>query len=54
MKTTAGTPAIGTSSGGAAAPLGRGAKTIEAKGVNLYYGDFHAVEDVTMTIAPTR
>ncbi|HET6997528.1 MAG TPA: phosphate ABC transporter ATP-binding protein PstB [Solirubrobacterales bacterium] len=32
----------------------RGAKTIEAKGVNLYYGDFHAVEDVTMTIAPNK
>jgi phosphate transport system ATP-binding protein len=33
---------------------GRAAKTIEARGVNLYYGDFHAVEDVTMTIAPNK
>jgi phosphate transport system ATP-binding protein len=34
--------------------VARGAKTIEARGVNLFYGDFHAVEDVTMTIAPNR
>ena len=33
---------------------GRGAKTIEARDVNLFYGDFHAVEDVTMTIAPNK
>jgi len=33
---------------------GRGAKTIDARGVNLYYGDFHAVEDVTMTVAPNK
>jgi phosphate transport system ATP-binding protein len=32
----------------------RGAKTIEARNVNLYYGDFHAVEKVTMTIAPNK
>jgi phosphate transport system ATP-binding protein len=36
-----------------AAP-GRRAKTIEARDVNLYYGDFHAVEDVTMTIEPNK
>src|SRR3954463_5067146 len=30
------------------------AKTIEARAVNLFYGDFQAVEDVTMTIAPNR
>ena len=30
------------------------AKTIEAAGVNLFYGDFHAVENVTMTIAPNK
>jgi phosphate transport system ATP-binding protein len=30
------------------------AKTIEARDVNLYYGDFHAVESVTMTIAPNK
>ena len=33
---------------------GRGAKTIEARDVNLFYGDFHAVEDVTMTIEPNK
>ncbi len=33
---------------------GRPAKTIETRGVNLFYGDFHAVEDVTMTIAPNK
>ena len=26
---------------------GRRAATIEARDVNLFYGDFHAVEDVT-------
>jgi phosphate transport system ATP-binding protein len=36
------------------APPGRKARTIEARGVNLYYGDFHAVEDVTMTIEPNK
>ncbi len=36
------------------APSGRGAKTIEAKDVNLFYGDFQAVEDVTMTIEPNK
>jgi phosphate transport system ATP-binding protein len=30
------------------------AKTIEARGVNLFYGPFHAVEDVTMTIEPNK
>jgi phosphate transport system ATP-binding protein len=54
VKTSGGRPVIGTSSGGAGAPLGRGAKTIEAKGVNLYYGDFQAVEEVTMTIEPNK
>jgi phosphate transport system ATP-binding protein len=32
----------------------RGAKTIEARGVNLYYGDFQAVENVSMTITPNK
>jgi phosphate transport system ATP-binding protein len=41
--------------GGAKAPAqGRGAKTIEVRNVNLFYGDFHAVENVTMTIAPNK
>ena len=39
---------------GAAAPANAVAKTIEVRGVNLYYGAFHAVEDVTMTIAPNK
>src|ERR1700744_1384288 len=32
----------------------RRAKTLEAKEVNLYYGDFHAVENVDMTIEPNK
>jgi phosphate transport system ATP-binding protein len=46
--------ATGTAAVGLPAPLGRGAKTIEAKGVNLYYGDFHAVEDVSLKIEPNK
>ena len=47
----------------APAPSGKGwgshkldntAKTVEAKGVDLYYGDFHAVADVSMTIPPNK
>jgi phosphate transport system ATP-binding protein len=33
---------------------GRRAKTIETKSIDLYYGDFHAVEGVTMTIEPNK
>jgi len=54
METTEGKPVTGTSSGGAAAPSGRGAKTIEAREVNLFYGDFQAVENVSMRIAPNK
>jgi phosphate transport system ATP-binding protein len=32
----------------------RRAKTIEARALNLFYGDFHAVENVTITIEPNR
>ncbi|HYC81719.1 MAG TPA: ATP-binding cassette domain-containing protein, partial [Solirubrobacterales bacterium] len=32
----------------------RRAKTLEAESVDLYYGDFHAVADVTMTIEPNK
>jgi phosphate transport system ATP-binding protein len=32
----------------------RRAKTIEAKNVDLFYGDFQAVENVTMTIEPNK
>jgi len=38
----------------AAAAQGRPAKTLEARGVNLYYGDFQAVENVTMTVEPNK
>jgi len=30
------------------------AKRVEISGVDLYYGDFHAVEDVCMTIEPNK
>jgi phosphate transport system ATP-binding protein len=30
------------------------ATNVEVKSVNLYYGDFHAVQDVTMTIEPNK
>ena len=33
---------------------GRQAKTIEARDVDLFYGEFQAVEGVTMTIAPNK
>ena len=32
----------------------RRAKRLEAKEVNLYYGDFHAVENVSLTIEPNK
>ena len=32
----------------------RQAKTLVAKGLNLFYGDFHAVENVNMTIEPNK
>jgi phosphate transport system ATP-binding protein len=32
----------------------RPAKTLDAREVNLFYGDFHAVEDVTMTVEPNK
>jgi phosphate transport system ATP-binding protein len=35
-------------------PMGAKAKTIEARNVNLYYGAFQAVENVTLTIAPNK
>jgi phosphate transport system ATP-binding protein len=40
-------------SGAEAAPR-RKAKTLVAKEVNLFYGDFHAVENVNMTIEPNK
>jgi len=38
----------------APAAEGRRAKTIEVRKLNLFYGGFHAVENVTMTIAPNK
>jgi phosphate transport system ATP-binding protein len=32
----------------------RRAKTIETQALNLFYGDFHAVENVTITIEPNK
>jgi phosphate transport system ATP-binding protein len=37
-----------------AASTGRLAKTIETRDVNLFYGDFQAVERVTMTVEPNK
>jgi phosphate transport system ATP-binding protein len=54
MQTSEGTPVTGTSSGGVETPLGRGAKTIEAKNVDLFYGGFQAVEDVSLKIEPNK
>jgi phosphate transport system ATP-binding protein len=64
-KTDKGPDARPSASGAAASPVDavrrqgaavdeRRAKTIEAKSLNLFYGDFHAVENVTMTIAPNK
>jgi phosphate transport system ATP-binding protein len=35
-------------------PVERKATTIDVRDVNLYYGDFHAVQDVNMTIEPNK
>src|SRR5689334_15947606 len=32
----------------------RGAKTVQVKDLNLFYGTFHAVQDVDMTIEPNK
>jgi phosphate transport system ATP-binding protein len=40
--------------GGVAVAPKRQATTIEVKDVNLFYGDFHAVADVDMTIEPNK
>jgi phosphate transport system ATP-binding protein len=47
-------PVTETSSQARGAAPARRAKTLEAKEVNLYYGDFHAVEGVNMTIEPNK
>jgi phosphate transport system ATP-binding protein len=47
-------PVTATSSQGPEGADKRKAKTLEAREVNLYYGDFHAVEGVNMTIEPNK
>jgi phosphate transport system ATP-binding protein len=54
-KPAATTTSTSSASAGATASADeRRAKTIEARDLNLYYGAFHAVEDVTMSIAPNK
>lgn len=50
----AGTGATGTAGLTPGAASTAVAKTIEVRGVNLFYNAFHAVEDVTMTIEPNK
>jgi phosphate transport system ATP-binding protein len=47
-------PVTETSSQATGGAPARRAKTLEAKEVNLYYGNFHAVEGVNMTIEPNK
>jgi len=47
----AATTTTGTTATASAAGV---AKTIEVRDVNLFYGDFHAVEDVNLTIQPNK
>ncbi len=49
-------PIVDTQAAPEATPVaqGRAAKTLDAKEVNLFYGDFHAVENVTMTVEPNK
>jgi phosphate transport system ATP-binding protein len=51
---TAPAGATGTAGLSQAATSAAVAKTIDVRGVNLFYGAFHAVEDVTMTIEPNK
>ena len=44
----------GVGTGPRAVPSDRQAKTIETRDVNLFYGDFHAVADVTMKVEPNK
>ncbi|MEZ5078049.1 MAG: phosphate ABC transporter ATP-binding protein PstB [Solirubrobacterales bacterium] len=53
--TTPPAPSAETAAGAApAVHANRGAKTVEAKSVDLFYGDFHAVEDVNVKIEPNK
>ncbi|MBS1882186.1 MAG: phosphate ABC transporter ATP-binding protein [Actinobacteria bacterium] len=47
-------PVTETSSEAPGGAPARRAKTLEAKEVNLFYGGFHAVENVNMTIEPNK
>jgi len=47
-------PSTGAATGPRAVASDRRAKTIETRDVNLFYGDFHAVADVTMTVEPNK
>jgi phosphate transport system ATP-binding protein len=48
------TSAVTATSTGPAPVAGHQATTIDVRGVNLYYGDFHAVQDVSMQIEPNK
>ena len=43
-----------TGRGWGAGKAGSDAKRVDLRGVNLFYGDFHAVADVDMTIEPNK
>jgi phosphate transport system ATP-binding protein len=45
---------VDAAAAGESAVAGRRARTIETRALNLYYGDFHAVENVTITIEPNK
>ena len=47
-------PSTGAAAGPRAVVSDRQAKTIETRDVNLFYGDFHAVAEVTMTVEPNK
>jgi len=47
-------PSTSTARTSTRASAGRPAKTIETRDVNLFYGDFQAVEGVTMTVEPNK
>jgi phosphate transport system ATP-binding protein len=51
---SAGASPVDAAAGRESAVGTRPAKTIEARALNLYYGDFHAVENVTITIEPNK
>jgi phosphate transport system ATP-binding protein len=54
LEMTVGSPPPQTSTRVGAHSSSGPAKTIEAKGVDLFYGDFQAVEGVSMTIEPNK